>query len=131
MGFVNLLEIFYPVGSIYYSTKDISPASSIGGTWTAIKDKFLIGASDTYDSLSTGGEARHTLSTTEIPSHSHSTAMCWMGNGNSSVSGGRWVYRDSGTTTAQPTWYTGGAGGGQSHNNLPPYIAVYIWYRTA
>ena len=62
----------WPVGSIYMSTKDTSPASFIGGTWTRLKDKFLLGYGDTYTSAGgTGGASTVTLTTTQIPSHTH------------------------------------------------------------
>lgn len=67
-NFVNIMDIIYPVGSIYQSMSTTSPADFIGGTWTKIKT-FLYGA-DTANQ--TGGEATHTLTVDEIPSHSHS-----------------------------------------------------------
>lgn len=66
-NFVNLLDIVYPVGSIYHSMNATSPADSVGGTWTKIKT-FLYGA-DTANQ--TGGEAMHTLTIMEMPNHSH------------------------------------------------------------
>ena len=66
-NFVNLLDIVYPVGSIYHSMNATSPADSVCGTWTKIKT-FLYGA-DTANQ--TGGEAMHTLTIMEMPNHSH------------------------------------------------------------
>lgn len=68
-NFVNLLDIVYPVGSIYQSMNATSPADFIGGTWTQIKT-FLCGA-DTANQ--TGGEAEHTLTIDEMPKHNHRT----------------------------------------------------------
>lgn len=68
-NFVNLLDIVYPVGSIYQSMSATSPADFIGGTWTKIKT-FLYGA-DTANQ--TGGEAEHTLTINEMPKHNHRT----------------------------------------------------------
>lgn len=45
-NFVNLLDIIYPVGSIYITATEVSPASSIGGTWVEIKDKVLLDRTD-------------------------------------------------------------------------------------
>lgn len=67
----NIIDIIYPIGSIYTSTRNVSPASFIGGTWTQIKDTFLLTAGDTYQAGTTGGEATHTLTTSEMPSHAH------------------------------------------------------------
>lgn len=81
----QLLDLFYPVGSIYTSTKNTNPAATLGGTWTQIKDRFLLCAGDSYSAGTTGGSATHThtsaahthttaghtLTVNEIPSHSH------------------------------------------------------------
>ena len=125
-NFVNLLDIVYPVGSIYQSMDEKSPVDFIGGTWTQIKT-FLYGA-DTANQ--TGGEATHTLTIDEMPNHSHyfdgnwplvasgpavQGMNAWWGEGNISTG-----MRNAGIT-----------GGGQAHNNLPPYTTCFIWYRTA
>lgn len=68
----NIGKTVYPVGSIYISVIDTSPASLFGGAWEQLKDKFLLAAGDSYVAGSTGGEATHTLSASEMPSHSHS-----------------------------------------------------------
>lgn len=57
----DLLDSIYPVGSIYMSTKDSSPANFLGGTWERIEGKFLLGAGSGFGAGSTGGEATHTL----------------------------------------------------------------------
>lgn len=120
----------YPVGSVYQSAVSTSPADVLGGEWTQIKDRFLLAAGDTYTNGSTGGEATHTLSIAEIPSHEHSLyadsdfSAYYTGDTND------WkqalVNKES-----NAVWTTGTyTGGGQAHNNMPPYIAVYTWYRT-
>lgn len=72
----QLRDFFYPIGSIYTSTKSTSPATLFGGTWTQIKDTFLLTAGNTYSAGTTGGSATHTHTsaahTHEIPSHKHS-----------------------------------------------------------
>ena len=67
----NLLPYVYPVGAIYWSSRDTSPASLFGGTWTRIQSRFILGASSKYPVNSTGGEEKHTLSVSEMPSHNH------------------------------------------------------------
>ena len=120
------LSSVYPVGSIYMSVNSTNPGTLFGGTWQRIEGRFLLGASATYGAGSTGGEASHKLSIDEIPAHNHTTPMNSVDafNKNSTVVGttGYGIYQ----------WNQGGAtGGGASHNNMPPYLSVYIWKRTA
>lgn len=75
-NFVNLLDIVYPVGSIYHSMDATSPVDFIGGTWTKIKT-FLYGA-DTANQ--TGGEATHTLTVNEMPAHGHGINLHYADN---------------------------------------------------
>lgn len=108
-NYVNLLDIIYPVGSIYHSMDATSPADFIGGTWTKIKT-FLYGA-DTANQ--TGGEATHTLTVNEMPTHQHAANSWWIGNGSLGIHSTGWAYRDSGTSTSNPqnigTYNAGGA----------------------
>lgn len=107
-NFVNLMDIIYPVGSIYQSMNATSPASSIGGTWTQLKT-FLYGSTTAKQ---TGGEATHTLTIDEMPKHQHAANSWWEGNGSLGITSTGWAYRDSGTSTANPqnigTYPTGG-----------------------
>lgn len=129
-----ILEAVYPVGSIYISVNSTSPATLFGGTWEAIQGKFLLGADgNTYKAGNTGGEATHTLTVDEIPKHTHN-----MYSGNSGApdtwepDGGSYLL-DSVTQDKHTWWASLGmnyAGGGTEHNNMPPYLAVYIWKRT-
>jgi hypothetical protein len=118
------LEI-YPVGSIYLSTVLVDPGAIFGGTWQRIKDTFLLTAGDTYAAGSTGGEATHKLTANEMPKHRHVQVVSY-----SSGSTG-WVNTWSGSNLAGTQQSTGEAGGDQAHNNMPPYLAVYAWERTA
>lgn len=117
----------YPVGSIYMSVVETSPATLFGGTWERIKDAFLLSAGDTYAAGATGGEAEHTLTIDEMPSHSHELHM------DKATSEGRYNdgYIGKGGYTTGNARYTNSTGGGLAHNNMPPYLAVYVWKRTA
>lgn len=118
-----ILSAIYPVGAIYMSADSTSPATLFGGTWAQIKDTFLLSAGDTYGNGSTGGEATHTLTVEEMPSHNH----YYTGNQNSgSQPGVQYMNNATGSQFA-----TSSTGGGQAHNNMPPYLAVYMWKRTA
>ena len=123
----TVFDMVYPVGSVYVSVNSTSPATLFGGTWVQIKDKFLLSAGDTYKAGATGGEATHVLTVEEMPRHNHSID-------NLNASGSTTPYM---TVQAQEKKGYGGnvqtffTGGGQAHNNMPPYIVVYIWQRTA
>lgn len=114
-----------PVGSIYLSVSDQSPASFYGGTWERIKDCFLLASGDTYAAGATGGEAAHTLTVDELPSHRHyidKQILTYAG-------GGKTANYDGQTWTWTSGVYTNYTGGGAAHNNMPPYLAVYAWKR--
>ncbi|MBQ7977396.1 MAG: hypothetical protein IJ301_02200 [Clostridia bacterium] len=120
----------YPVGSIYLSVNNISPASLFGGSWEKIKDKFLLSSGDTYSLGATGGEATHTLTVDEMPDHSHGiTATKSVTNSE----GGRYPllkpFYPAGDWERIDTDGTQGRGGGQAHNNMPPYLVVNVWKR--
>ena len=126
----SIFDRVYPVGSIYMSTVSTNPNTLFGfGTWEEIQGKFLLGHSSSHPAGSTGGESSHRLTLDEIPSHSHRqyvTAATVSGAGlrTDYSSDDRSNAYDQGITT-------GAAGGGKEHNNMPPYLAVYIWKRTA
>ena len=117
----------YPVGSIYMSTENTSPASMFGGTWEQIKDKFLLSAGDTDSAGATGGEATHTLTLNEMPRHSHQVYVGTTGEAGNTPSIKNAVRED----VKMPNWFTFtvAEGGSQAHNNMPPYLVVYCWKR--
>lgn len=175
---VNPLDI-YPVGAIYISTANTSPATLFGGSWTQIQDTFLLCAGSTYAAGATGGEASHTLTSGEMPSHTHTftgtshnhSASLDLSNLTTNSAGahthtyqyygkindlcnnenspgtaslltgttspaGDHTHTISGSGTVTNTATTAGGtnaatGGGTAHNNMPPYLAVYVWKRTA
>lgn len=128
----SVLDFFYPVGTIYTTEdKDFNPSTRWGGTWELIKDRMIIGAGNSYAVKSTGGEATHTLTGKEIPPHNHTSPVRiqWYNEVRNGV-----MFTGWGASNAQvdyQTQYTGYAGEGHAHNNLPPYYSAYIWRRTA
>lgn len=66
-----VLEAVYPIGSLYWSSNDKDPSTLFGGTWTQIKDTFILSAGDTYKNNDIGGSATVTLTVNQIPSHTH------------------------------------------------------------
>ncbi len=117
----------YAVGDIFITTRSGDPAQLLGyGTWTQIKDRFLLAAGDAYAQGSSGGEAAHTLTVQEMPSHDHQLESTGDAQFAWSSTGLWGCYSVSGYS--KPVSSTGG---GQAHNNMPPYLAVYMWLRTA
>ena len=202
---------YFPIGYIYLSVSNVNPSTYFGGTWEQIKDVFLLSAGTTYAAGSTGGTSTVTLTTSQIPSHTHglnnhthsvgahshglnshthtysksattsgSTALTIdqipshahnigrsglynsagyggfsQSTGNAepfstgSTGGGKGHTHSitlssvntgaaSGSTANSTVFNTGGnsgnttaTGNGSSHNNMPPYLVVYMWKRTA
>lgn len=126
------LEDVYPVGAIYMSAAATNPGTLFGfGTWEQIKDVFLLAAGDTYAGGSTGGEASHVLAEDELPAHRHKIAYP-----NASGEYGDAAIGYPANSGTKKTWLaemckTESVGGGEAHNNMPPYLAVYAWKRTA
>ena len=163
----QILNMIYPIGSIYMSVNNVSPATFIGGTWVALTDRVLIGAGSSYAVNATGGAiththtsaahthttAGHTLTVNEMPKHNHYVSigdnmvnlLNWTGeNVRGTTTGWAYGYRSeiiSNTVMA----VSNGGNGSHSHgntgsttpgntgssSNLPPYLAVYMWKRTA
>ena len=170
----GLYDKIYPIGSTYISFNSTNPSVLFGGTWQQIKDKFLLSVGDSFHLGDTGGEVSHKLTTSELPSHSHTYSKSATTSGSTALtvnqipSHGHAVgydVRKNGTTFAdsnslmlgaggtvkaqsipttnagggqghthsisQSTTNTNSVGGNQAHNNMPPYLAVYMWKRTA
>ena len=123
---IDVLNLTYPIGSIYMSVNDTNPSSLFGGTWEQIKDTFLLACGDTYTNGATGGEATHTLTVDEMPSHSHA-----MYRVNENACNGGTGSFSSNSCNSGWTMNSLATGGSQAHNNMPPYLAVYMWKRTA
>ena len=71
--YYKLMKLIYPVGSIYWSSKSTNPGTLFGGTWTQIKDKFVLACGNTYKTTgATGGASTVTLSVSNMPNHTHS-----------------------------------------------------------
>lgn len=133
----SLWDQIYPVGSIYITANATNPSVLFGGTWEQLKGKFLVGvdSSDTDFETSgkTGGEKTHILKIEEMPSHNHTLYGSPYGSADWVEGGIQRLKYDVNHKTASNTyplddsvWNTGGD---QAHNNLPPYMTVYMWKR--
>lgn len=147
----RLLDLIYPVGSIYLSVNSASPGTLFGGTWERLEDVFLLAAGAKHPAGSTGGEEMHTLTVGEMPSHGNHLMQGGMyqeladnqSNDSSYRSNTLYLPKTAFTQTGDfnrgwKDWnggemYPAGTlkGGGNPHNNMPPYLAVYTWKRTA
>ena len=135
----NLIDVVYPVGSIYMSVNTVSPSVLFGfGVWEKIEDKFLLGSGTTYANGSTGGSADAV-----IVSHSHQpnadgeyivTSEEKTANNTKvaySASGNRWVDGQTSESHFHHRTSTNTVGEDGTNKNMPPYITVNIWKRTA
>ena len=140
----NIFDLIYPVGSFYISAKSTNPATLFGGTWEQIQGRFLLGRSSSYPVGSMGGEATHTLTEAEMPSHEGHLSAGFVGTvpqGKGNYKGFLNLDKMTAYGDVGRGWnvYAGNemhpaseaVGGGQAHNNMPPYLSVYIWKRTA
>lgn len=122
------MDNIYPIGSIFISTNTTNPSTYFGGTWERITGRFLLAADDsTYKIGSTGGEKTHKLTVNEMPRHKHT---------NWTSQGGSWAREtmSCGNKTTHDEADYGNmdyAGGDQAHNNLQPYIVVYMFKRVS
>ena len=153
LGGKTLAEIMlalYPVGSIYMSVNSTSPASLFGGTWEQIHGRFLL-ASGSPDANtdnwfgnitggwnavlgSTGGQDYHKLTINEIPLHDHNLIrQQWYSadqvHSSASYSIFSWKTEEGGSTSSSYNGTVEATGGDNAHNNMPPYLAVYMWKR--
>lgn len=134
----------YPIGSIYISLDSKNPSSLFGGTWERIEDRFLLAAGNNYSVGSTGGEAEHKLTFDEMPSHEghlYGNEASFVPNGPDSY------YMDFYHNNGLFQKYDNrpyilkanneiilkgfSRGGTEPHNNMPPYLSVYMWKRVA
>lgn len=218
----QFVDAAYPIGAIYMSTNSTNPNLLFGGVWKQLENRFLLAAGSSYKAGNTGGSSTVSLTTSQIPSHSHSlnshthsvdshthslnshthstpdhthglnshthsignhthgytsggslgistgnaqgynpadpvltcltnawisgggnstTGQGGAGNtggnsGNTTSSGGSTTGAASGNTgsggggsTGSASGSTGSSGSGNSHNNMPPYLVVYMWER--
>lgn len=125
----DILNAIYPIGVI------VCGAKPTVGTWEKVVGRFLLGSSSSHKAGSTGGEETHKLTVNEIPSHTHNFVAGYAvwgprntNNAFATGSGNNWAGSDAlGGNYAR----TVNTGGNQAHNNMPPYLSVDMWRRTA
>lgn len=146
----QLLNLVYPIGSIYMSTNNVSPQSFLGGSWENWgSGRTLVGVdssdSDFSTAEKTGGEKTHTLTKSEMPNHHHNSVYGKSGMWNisaglvkvsdtlqyetASTSSSCYVVTKTQAILGAVTCSTDDTGGDAAHNNLQPYITCYMWKR--
>lgn len=127
------IDMVYPIGSIYLSVANTNPSTLFGGTWEQLKDRFLLGAGDTYNAGDTDGSA----------THYHQTAIALADGGTSAAVVLKADPYNRGTTIGGSTSLRTTAMGEDASfgntkptttnnaSNMPPYLVVYMWKRTA
>ena len=146
---VNIVDIVYPIGSIYMNLNNVSPSVLFGGEWASINGRFLIGTgapelnddstspgSYNFAADSKGGESSHALTINELAAHYHNGYVLGLGGSTvapayfCSLNQSAYTYNYAGTTpNAETVAMTSRNGSGVPHNNMPPYLAVYMWKR--
>ena len=132
-------QAMYPVGSIYTNAAvSTNPATLLGfGTWAAYAEgKVPVGkaSSGTFDTLNATGGAEtdaHTLTTAEIPSHTHTIQGRNYNISLHDIAGTVLEPYTSHGSNSDPSTDATGGGGSHTHDILQPYIVVYMWKRTA
>ena len=126
----NAIDLLTPsIGEIYITTSNENPSIKFGGTWEQIKDLFLLSAGDEYTAGIYGGESEHTLTIEELPSHTHTYKRHTLNREDTDPDTGEDAYGVSNKTLEAREGTTGAVGSGQPHNNMPPYLVVYVWKR--
>ena len=115
----DLLNRVYPVGSIYMSAVNVSPAAFLGGTWQAIEQgRMLMAAGSSWQAGTTGGAVYHTLTVQEMPAHDHSaTETAAGGHTHGASTGSAGAHSHSGSTNNA---------GGHAHTRGSMNITGYI-----
>ena len=142
-SWVNIMDIFYPVGAFYISNKNTSPSSLFGGTWSQVTDAAIRGVAPSTGAGYTGNDST-TLTISQIPAHDHSMSVNYAFGGWEGTSPGGYMTIDAvsvwegwaGTWKGFKTTHDGldvisNAGGGGSHTNIQRSYNCYVWFRTA
>lgn len=128
IGERTLLDYLHPIGSVYISSQPTDPGTLFGGTWTRIKDTFILAAGNSFAAGATGGAASVTLTKEQMPKHTHKVK--YTGGNANGIYGGQ-----PGTSVSADFVYNSliidYEGGDQAHTNMPPYITRFVWERTA
>ena len=125
----QLIDLFYPIGSIYTSMNNTNPQTIFGGTWTQITDRFLYCANS---SGTQGGSKKITVN--QLPTHTHEVYM--KKTEEEASEGYSMIISKRTSGSVNQVYISGTASDIQDDSSsspddyLPPYITVYAWHRT-
>lgn len=134
----KMVDLVYPIGSIYMSINSTDPKDLFGGTWERLKDKFLVGAGDNYEVGIDGGttQHKHTNGTLEAAIFPTSSGGYIDVKYNSTGTTEQWgeTHRIKNLTVSESSGasrYSGVdvIGSTDDAEHIPPYTAVYVWKR--
>lgn len=128
----NIWTKIYPVGAIFISVNNTNPSELFGGTWKVFATgRTLVGVDTSQNEFNAaekaGGEKSHKLTIEEIPSHSHGLRT----TSSNSIDTGYALRPEANLKFRYDKAYNSAEGGGNAHNNLQPYVTVFMWKRTA
>ena len=132
----QILDIIYPVGSVYLSWNSTDPKNLFGGTWTRLSGGFLYGCVSSVGTGNGTGTATnsHTLTIDQMPTHNHFNWSNTDGFATHCVNHawGSYVVIPKGSSGEVYNYQKPiSQGGGKGHSHNIPYIAVFAWRRTA
>lgn len=125
---------YFPIGYIYISVSNENPTNHFGGTWVSFgAGKVLVGVDTSQTEFNTvektGGEKIHQLTVDEMPRHSHQAKNKYLVNGDTGTACA--LPSNDGVSATENWTEISQTGGGQAHNNLQPYITVYMFKKIA
>ena len=143
-GSINIVDMIYPIGSIYMSVNNMNPENLFGGLWERIgQGRTIVGEgtwtdsnneTKTFSNGATGGEYSHTLTRNEIPKHYHPYTTAPHGWAERDTSASQIISPSSGSSKSVKKntdyQYTDGDTD-KPHNNIQPYLVVYMWKRVS
>lgn len=147
-NYVNLLDIIYPVGSLYFSASNTSPVSTVGGIWVQIQDAVLAASGNSYSGAVNGYHGNKAMTVNQMPSHTHiptefggsvPNAECWeyvfhvtnLDGGGALQPSGRYSYLNSTYQDIVRFCSNADATVGRGQNYIPYHYSINVWKRTA
>lgn len=127
------LDDVYPVGSIYLTVGNESPANLFGGTWTKMTGGYLYGCVSSIDNSSYTGTGTQSinLSESQVPKHRHDFQSARQYGTGTATDNSSKIGRTQSNADGVTTFYTSYYGSGGGHSHPIAYIGVWIWKRTA